>query len=147
MDAGLMPAGLEDLLADKTPKERFDALTGPRQLWWRYCRGVVRAIAEQAAGVDQAVGGSCLQQLSGDEEHLRDLLEDQATSVDASRSFMESFHMIAEVTRALAGGSGEERREVMRLVMRYWARSGLLVPAPPGPGPLRLGRDLSAVDQ
>ena len=130
-----MPAGLEDLLADKTPKEQFDALTGPSHLWWRYCQDVVRAMAEPAAGAGPAASASLLQQLSADEERLSSLFADQASSADASRSFMESAHMIAEVTRVL-GGCGGELREALRAVVRYWARSGLLAPTPPGTGPL-----------
>lgn len=53
--------------------------------------------------------------------------------------------MIADVTRVL-GGSGGERRGFLRAVARYWARSGLLVPTPPGIGPLLPDECLSAME-
>jgi len=143
MDAGLKPRGLADVLADKTPKEQFDALTGPSRLWWRHCQDAVRAMTQSAAGAGPAASASHLQQLSADEERLSGLFASQAGSEEAGRSFMESAHMIADVTRVL-GGSGGELRGVLLAAARYWARSGLLVPAPPVTGPLLSGQCLSA---
>ena len=145
MDAGLMPGGLADVLADKTPKEQFDALTGPSRLWWRYCQDAVRAMTQPAAGAGPAASASLLQQLSADEERLSSLFAGQAGSDEASRSFMESARMIADVTRVL-GGCGGELREALRAVARYWARSGLLVPRPPATGPLLSDQCLSAME-
>lgn len=145
MDAGLVPGGLADVLADKTPKEQFDALAGPSHLWWRHCQDAVRAMAQSAAAAGRAASASHLQQLSADEERLSSLFAGQAGSDEAGRSFTESAHMIADVTRVL-GGSGGERRGFLRAVARYWARSGLLVPTPPGIGPLLSDECLSAME-
>ena len=108
MDAGLMPGGLADVLADKTPKEQFDALTGPSRLRWRYCKDAVRAKTQRPQGPGQRPVHPFSRSFA-DEERLSSLFAGQAGSDEASRSFMESARMIADVTRVLGGCGGELR--------------------------------------
>lgn len=110
-----------------TPKEQFDALAGSRHLWWEHCREVVGGPPGQSAE-------DRLRRLAEDEEHLRGLARDQASSEDAERDFLESAHMIAETALMLCGQPGADPGVASRRVARYWAGSGLLLVAAPGTG-------------
>jgi len=114
--------------AHSTPKEEFDAVTGPDRTWWRYCQELVGG-QPGGEGADTRLG-----QLSAAEERLRDLGAGQASSPDASRAFTAAVHMIAELARVLAGRAGTPDGELPDVVpaIRFWARSGLLAPWPGG---------------
>ena len=136
---------LADRLSGKTPKQQFDAVVGAQRLWWQYCQDAVRAQPDWSAA----------------HERLRHLSDEQASSEDASRSFMAAIHatsavaqvMAADIADAdgsdgrhpLAAVSGQDLRLILRPAMRHWADAGLLVPASSGAGPA-LDRILSGVD-
>ena len=136
---------LEDRLSGKTPKQQFDAVVGAQRLWWQYCQDAVRAQPDWSAA----------------HERLRHLSDEQASSEDASRSFMATIHATSAVAQVLAGDivdadgsggrhplaavSGQDLRLILRPAMRHWTDAGLLVPASFGAGPV-LDRTLSGVD-
>ena len=84
------------LRSDLTPKQEFDAIVGPERLWWRYCQDIICGLPGKSPDLQ-------LTELSAAERRLRDLGDDQASSADTAQTFIGAVHMIAEITRIIAG--------------------------------------------
>ena len=120
---------MSSLRADFTRKQEFDAIAGPERLWWRYCQDFIRDLSGEGAGAR-------LGELFQTEGHLTELGDTQASSDDIARTFIAAVHMVADITRGIAGHAGddvdEESPGTLARVARFWAHSGLLAPKPDG---------------
>ena len=117
------------LRSDLTPKQEFDAIVGPERLWWRYCQDIICGLPGKSPDLQ-------LTELSAAERRLRDLGDDQASSADTAQTFIGAVHMIAEITRIIAGRTADAAHDAPSDTpsrsARFWAHSGLLAPKPDG---------------
>lgn len=115
-----------------TPKQEFDAVTGPERLWWRHCRDVLRPLPGESVETR-------LNALFAAEERLVELGDEQASSPDSARTFVSAVRMIADLTRLAIRGTGDDTRagqqDAQARGARFWADSGLLVPVAGGGHP------------
>lgn len=134
--------GVSSLRADFTHKQEFDAIVGPERLWWCYCRDFIHDLPGKSAAAR-------LGELSQAEGRLRVLGDEQASSDDAARSFIAAVHMVADITRGIAGHTGDDVDEelpgTLSRVARFWAHSGLLAPKPDGQRALLPDEGLSSL--
>jgi WD40 repeat protein len=120
-----------------TPKQEFDAVTGPERLWWRQCQDVVRGLPGKSRPGESAE--TRLNALFAAEERLAELGDEQASSADSARTFVSAVRMIAEITWLAAQGTDDDTRDdrlgAQARTARFWDNSGLLAPVAGGGHP------------
>jgi WD40 repeat protein len=120
-----------------TPKQEFDAVTGPERLWWRHCQDVIRALPGESRLGESAE--TRLNALFAAEERLAELGDEQASSADSARTFVSAVRMITDMTWLAAQGTEDDtstdRLDAQTRTARFWEDSGLLAPVAGGGHP------------
>jgi WD40 repeat protein len=130
-----------------TPKQEFNAVTGPERRWWRHCQDVVRALSGESRPGESRPGESRpgesvetrLNALFAAEERLAELGDEQASSADSARTFVSAVRMMTDMTWLAAQGTEDDTRddrlETRTRTARFWDDSGLLAPVAGGGHP------------
>jgi hypothetical protein len=113
-----------------TPKQEFDAVTGPERLWWRHCQDVVRALPGESRPGESVE--TRLNALFAAEERLAELGEEQASSADSARTFVSAVRMIADMTWLAAQVTEDDTRadrlDAQTRTARFWEVGDIRTP-------------------